>query len=215
MVLGTVSTTSASIPLPGAPTAPSAPPPPPPRLVHRDPAYRFLDVFIGQAMVPLQHVITMLPWSCRLGPFYGGWSSSRHRRLAPSYLRYLSGMGVGVVVVNEECPTVADPPRPSCVRVSCLYLLRSTSRSKVRKTELANGARKADRKPPLCPSPTCCCSKMRLVLAAGVRLWDNSRNFILYLLKRRLCKSLNGMSVLICCRHTGPVHTTDRRRRWR
>ena len=53
MVLGTVSTTSASIPLPGAPTA--------------------------------------------RGPFYRGWTSSRHRGLAHSYLRCQSGWGGGGV----------------------------------------------------------------------------------------------------------------------
>ena len=58
MVLGTMSTTSASIPLvvAGAPTAPSAPPHtyPRPRLVHRDHACRFIGVFIGEDVIPLQ-----------------------------------------------------------------------------------------------------------------------------------------------------------------
>ena len=126
MVLGTVSTTSASIPLLEAPTSRSS--------------SSFLSrmVFI---------------------------SSSR----ACTFLPKVS-FGGGGGGVNAACLTFVGPPRPSCVCVPCLYLLSSTSRSKGRKTELANGARKADRNPPLCSSPTCCCSKMRLLLAAGVRL---------------------------------------------
>ena len=58
---------------------------------------------------------------------------------------------------------------------ACSIYLISTSLSKGRKTELANDTRKADTKPQLCPSPTCCCSKMGILLAACNSLRDNSR----------------------------------------
>ena len=110
--------------------------------------------------------------------------------------------------MTEAYPTVAGPPRPSCVRAPCIYLLVNTCWSKGSKTELANGARKADRKPPLCPSPTCGCSNRRLLLAAGVRLLANARNFVLYLFNRCLCKAVNGMFfVSMLYAHSASAHS--------
>ena len=117
--------------------------------------------------------------------------------------------------VNEACPTVAGPPRPSCVRVPWIYLLSSISRSKGSKTEVANGARKADRKPPLCPSPTCGCSKMRLSWQqAFVSEPTRVTSSCIYSNVASVNRSME-CSFLVCCRHTRLVHIADRRRRWR
>ena len=62
----------------------------------------------------------------------------------------------------------------------------STCLSKGRITEPANGASKADRKPPVCSCRMC------LLLAMGNRLLTNSRSSFLYFFNRLLCVGVNG-----------------------
>ena len=102
-------------------------------VVHHDHARRLFDASVGQGVVPLQDPIVQLRLSpvVQIGSFEDGMTLSR-----------VSVGGGG----DRRSPATAVPSRPINARAPCLYL--NSCPSKGTRTVLANGARKADRKPP-------------------------------------------------------------------
>ena len=127
MVLGSVSETSASIPLPGAPTAPSSPASAPaPNSFTATTRTGSLTCLSDKTLYRCNSCLYNVTLVLSSRSFLSRMviiSLSRACTFFPKV-----SVGGGVVVVIEGCPTVAGPPRPSCVRVPCLYLLSSTSR---------------------------------------------------------------------------------------
>ena len=83
-----------------------------------DHAYRFLDAFIDQTVVPLQHLIIQR----YLGPVVEVLSieDGLHLVVEGLHLSYLRYPLDGEEVANEACPTIEGLPKPSFVRDPCV-----------------------------------------------------------------------------------------------